>query len=149
MKYKSAGVMEQEKTLIDDEIIYFKKTNNLEYDFFETKKNIIDMEISKIQTNILCGNLSFTDYKKNLTKQLSYEEKLLENSEKDTDLNIEEKNKVRERIINRINILNEELKQEVDEEEKSGDEEENNKNEKIMIDKDKEDNNEKGKIFFY
>lgn len=116
IKYKSAGVLEQEKTILD-EIIEYKKSNNFEYDFFDTKKNIIDMEVSKIQTNIICGNLTFADYKKLLAKQLSHEERLIEFLSKDSDLNEEEKHKANERIKNRINILNEELKQEVDEEE--------------------------------
>ena len=39
VKYKSAGVLEHEKTILD-EIISYKKTNNFQYDFFETKKTL-------------------------------------------------------------------------------------------------------------
>jgi len=86
--------------LITHTIIFLLVINsiNIEYDFFETKKNMIDMEISKIQTNIICGNLTLDDYKKQLSKQLSYEEKLLENINIDTELKEVEKNKVNEPI---------------------------------------------------
>ncbi len=134
--------MEKEKIIID-EIIKYKISNNIKYDFFETKKTLIDIELSKIQTNIICGNLSFKDYKKLLAKHLSYEEILSDILNKDSEFKEDEKNIIKERINDRILILNEELNQEIEEEEEGGEEIDKDKVEYISENKvnKKEDEN--------
>ncbi len=106
--------MENEKTVID-EIIEYKKSKNIEYDYYENNKNFIDMAISKMQTDIICGVLTLEAYKLQVQKQFIYEEKNLEESKIDKNLTEEEKQKIIERINKRIEILNYELMQEVEE----------------------------------
>lgn len=118
-KFKSAGVMENEKTVID-EIINYKKSKNMEYDYYENNKNFIDMAISKMQTDIICGVLTLEAYKLQVKKQINYEINNLEEAKSDNNLYEDEKEKIIERINKRIEILNLELMQEVD-----GDEDEN------------------------
>jgi len=106
--------LENEKTVID-EIIEYKKSKNIEYDYYENNKNFIDMAISKMQTDIICGVLTLEAYKLQVQKQFIYEEKNLEESKIDKNLTEEEKQKIIERINKRIEILNYELMQEVEE----------------------------------
>lgn len=118
----SAGVLEDEKNVID-EIIAYKKQKSLEYDFFSIKKDLLDGEIQKIQNLIIDGALTIEAYKAKITTQLTLEKQLLENMMKDNNLNQAEKKIIEQRISKRIDIINNELQQEVPEaEEEDGNE---------------------------
>lgn len=109
-----------------DEIIEYKKSKNLEYDYYEKNKNFIDMAISKMQTDIICGVLTLDAYKLQVKKQLVYEETNLEEAKKDKNLLESEKEKILERMNKRIEILNSELLQKVEENEEQEELENNN-----------------------
>ncbi len=125
----SAGVLEDEKNILD-EIIKYKKKQNLDYDFFSIKKDLLDGEIQKIQNLIIDGVLSLEAYKAKITIELTLEKQLLENLIKDKNLNNEEKKIIEKRISKRIEIINSELQQEVPEGEGEGEGEEENRNPK-------------------
>lgn len=118
-KFRSAGVMEAEKEVMT-EIISYKKSKNAEFEYYESKSSMLDMEISKLQTAIICNYLTLEGYKQQIQKQLNLEEKLLDNAKGDTELNNEEKEKVINRIQNRIEIIKSELSQEINEEDEEG-----------------------------
>ena len=147
-KILSVGVLEEEKNLMDN-IIKYKKDKKIEYFEFDVKKNLIDGKIANIQTQIIDEKLSLEGYKENLTKELLYEKKLLENLDKDDDKyfnkNTKVKIKTKERINKRIEIIEMELQQEVPEEnEKEENEKENEKEneEENLKEKDNENINE-------
>jgi len=126
-KMYCAGVLEDEKTVID-EIVEYKKKQNLNYDTFTIKKDLLDGEIQKIQNLIIEGALTIEAYKAKIGTQLTLEKQLLENMVNDNNLNADEKKIIEQRIKKRIDIINTELQQEVPE----GDEEEESKeNEKL------------------
>jgi len=115
-----AGVLEDEKRVID-EIIFYKKTQKLEFDFFSIKKDLLDGEIQKIQNLIIDGALTIEAYKAKIATQLTLEKKLLENMVNDPNLSDQEKRIIEQRIAKRIEIINQEMLQECAQEE--GDEE--------------------------
>lgn len=124
-KMYCAGVLEDEKRVID-EIINYKKTQKLDFDFFSIKKDLLDGEIQKIQNLIIDGALTLEAYKAKIATQLTIEKKLLENMMNDVNLSAQEKQIIEQRISRRIEIINQEMLQEVPEGE--NDEEENNNN---------------------
>lgn len=118
-KYKkmfSAGVLEDEKNVMD-EILAYKKSKNLEEDFYIFKKDLLDGEIQKIQNMIIQEVLTLDGYKSNLNIQMNYEKKLLEAAKSDKNLSKELLEIIEKRINKRIEIINSELQQEVPEEE--------------------------------
>jgi hypothetical protein len=141
-KMQSAGVLEEEKNVID-EIIQYKKKNKLEYDYFNFKKDLLDGEIQKIQNMIIEEILTLNGYKANITVELNYEKKLLQFLKDDKNLKEEEKRIVHERINKRIEKINEELEQQIPEEEPEG--EEGNLETNQMENKEKPENQQKEK----
>lgn len=115
-KMQSAGVLEDEKAVMN-EIIAYKKKHNLEYDYFTFKKDLLEGEIQKIQNMIIEEILTLDGYKANLTVELNYEKKLLELLQEDKNVKANEKKLMEERINKRIQKINEELDQQVPEEE--------------------------------
>lgn len=112
---QSAGVLEDEKSVMD-EIIAYKKKHNLEYDFFSIKKDLLDGEIQKIQNMIVEEILTLDGYKANIAVELNYEKKLLELLKEDKNVKANEKKVIEERINKRIQKINEELEQQIPEE---------------------------------
>lgn len=132
-KMYCAGVLEDEKRVID-EIIEYKKKRKLDYDFFSIKKDLLDGEIQKIQNLIIDGALTLEAYKAKIASEITIEKKLLENIMNDSNLNEEEKKIIEQRISKRIEIINQEMAQEVpegegEEEEQIASDDVNNKNE--------------------
>ncbi len=142
-KYKSAGVMENEKIIIE-EIINYKKSKNLDYDYFENNSNLIDMAISKIQTDIICNVLTIDGYKIQVKNQLEFELDNIEKAKIDIKVSDEERKIIINRIEKRIEILNIELIQEVEGYEEN--EDENNENLNKELKQENKEKNEKSII---
>jgi hypothetical protein len=114
-KMKSMGVL-QDEVAITDEIIKCKKNKGLDYDYFESKKDLIDVEMQKIQNLCEIGAMDVNTYKKVIESQLKYEDVLLEYLSRDKELSDQQKKTVTERINKRRNIINDEMNQEIVEE---------------------------------
>jgi hypothetical protein len=127
-KMQSAGVLEDEKAVID-EIIEYKRKNNLEYDYFTFKKDLLDGEIQKIQNMIIEEVLTLDGYKANISVESNYEKKLLELIKEDKNIKPNEKKIIEDRINKRIQKIDEELEQQVPEEEEENHAEEKKENE--------------------
>lgn len=138
---QSAGVLEDEKAVMD-EIIAYKKKNDLEYDYFTFKKDLLDGEIQKIQNMIIGEILTLDGYKANISVELNYEKKLLELLKDDKNVKPNEKKIIENRINKRIQKINEELQQQIpqEEEENPEEEKESDPNETDTIEKNKEEN---------
>jgi hypothetical protein len=115
-KFKSIGVLQEELNVID-EIINYKKARGFDYDDFESKKDMVDCEIEKLQNLCSCGAMDVDTYKKVIEAQVKYEDILIEYLKKDTKLTKSQADKILERINKRKEIINRELTQEVQEEE--------------------------------
>lgn len=115
-KMLSAGVLENEKCVMD-EIIEYKKKKKLEYDVFTIKKDLLDGEIQKIQNMIIEEVLTLAGYKERISNELIYEKQLIENARKDKNLTPEDLKVIEQRINKRIEVINGELAQEVPQEE--------------------------------
>ena len=114
-KMISLGVLETEKEICDL-IIKTKKSQNRDYDTWESKKELIDEQIDIITSTIKDGIWDFEIYKKKIKNQYSWEDKLLISLEKDSSLNEQQKTILKERINKRKIIIEEELKQNLEEE---------------------------------
>jgi hypothetical protein len=114
-KMKSMGVLQEELTITDD-IIKFKKDRGLEYDFFESKKDLLDVEMQKLQNLCECGAMDIATYKKVIESELKYEEMLMEYLDRDKELTDGQKKVLVERVNKRKTIITEEMKQEIAEE---------------------------------
>ena len=114
-KMISLGVLETEKEICDL-IIKTKKSQNRDYDTWESKKELIDEQIDIITSTIKDGIWDFEIYKKKIKNQYSWENKLLISLEKDSSLNEQQKNIIKERINARKKIIEEELKKNPEEE---------------------------------
>ena len=113
---KSIGVLQDEQNTIE-EIIKYKKDKGYDYDYFESKKDLVEIEIDKLQNLCVCGAMDIETYKKIISSQLKYEDQLIEYANKDKKITKAQLNKVIERINKRKEIINNELTQEVQEEE--------------------------------
>lgn len=115
-KFFSAGVLEDEKAVME-EVIQYKKKHNIDYDFFTFKNDLIDGQIQNIQNQIISEVLTIEGYKANISKELNYEKKLLEALNNEKNLKAEEKAIIENRINKRISIINQELEQQAPAEE--------------------------------
>jgi hypothetical protein len=146
----SAGVLEDEKRIME-EIIEYKKSQNIEYDFFEIKKDLLDGQILNIQNLIISESLTLEGYKDNIKTQLNYENNLLIILEeekvkekeivKDNKLNEEQIQIIINRINKRIEILNSEFMQQINEEEEENQLEKQESEINIELIKEKESEN--------
>ena len=139
-KMNSLGCLEKEKELCD-KIIEFKKKNGKDYDIWENKKDSI-----KDQNDLILGFIQnqvwdFEMYKKKIKEQYIWEKKLLQFVEQDKILNSEQKNVIKERVNNRLKIIEDELTRNPDEEAENEEKGENEiKEEKNEIIEKKEEN---------
>ena len=116
-KMNSLEVLEKEKEICN-QIIKYKKDNKYEdYDIWEGKLDIINITATKITNLIECGAMEIDQYKKSITTQMEYEKNLLTVIEKDKKLKPYEIPKLKERIQQRIDIINTELTVNPEEEE--------------------------------
>ena len=119
---KSLTVLEEEIALCD-KIIEFKKKRGLDYDEWETKKDLAEVQLNSTKTLIENGQMDFEGYKKIILKELQYENKILKFTEMDKKSKPYELNEIKRRIQKRIEIIEKELTQNVDEENAEGEEE--------------------------
>ena len=113
---KSITVLEEEIALCD-KIIAFKKKRGLEYDDWESKKDLAQMQLNNTKSLIESGNMDFDAYKKMIMGELAYEKKILNFTESDKISKPYELAEIKRRIEQRIKIINDELTQNLDEEE--------------------------------
>ena len=71
---KSLTVLEEEIALCD-KIIAFKKNRGLDYDDWETKKDLAQMQLSNTKSLIESGDMDFEAYKKLILGEWAYEKK--------------------------------------------------------------------------
>jgi hypothetical protein len=121
-KIKSLGCLEKEKELCD-KIIEFKKKNGKDYETWEDKKDSIKEQNDLVMGFIQNQVWDFERYKKEIKDQYVWEKKLLQFADLDKSLNSEQKNVIKERVNNRIKIIEEELTRNPDEEAEAEDEE--------------------------
>jgi hypothetical protein len=114
-KMKSMGVLQEEVTLVDS-IIKYKKDKGLDYDYFEAKKDLLDVEIQKLQNLCECGAMDIVTYKRVIESQLKYEDILMEYLIRDKELSDTQRKILIERINKRKTIITEEMNQEIVEE---------------------------------
>ena len=131
-KMNSLGVLEKEKELCD-KIISIKKKSGADYDIWEDKKDAI-----KDQNDLIMGYIQnqvwdFETYKKKIKEQYIWEKKLLQFVEMDKSLNLNQKNVIKERVNNRIKIIEDELTRNPDEEIEKEEKEKKEKKEKEKI----------------
>ena len=126
------GVLEKEKSICF-KIINYKKKIGKDYSYLEIKRKGIHQKIRSITSLIEKGTWNLNFYKSKLKGQLDDEEKLLASIEKEYNLTKNQKQILKDRINERINILNGELNQ-ADEQEK--------KNKEVDIDKESQELND-------
>jgi len=136
---KSLGVFQKETELCD-KIIKYKKEKGKDYDTWENKKNTI-----KDQNDIVLGFIQnqvwdFETYKKKIKEQYVWEKKLLQFVDADPHLNLEQKNVIKERVNNRMKIIEDELTRNPDEEAENEENEKNEIKEENKIIEKKEEN---------
>ena len=115
----SLAVLQKEKEICD-KIIKYKKSRGANYEVWETKIEDIDFRISTVKDFIESGTWDFDRYKKEIMNQYKSESKLLLFVEKDPKLNAEQKKALKERIEERIKVIDNEIKETM----KAGEEEE-------------------------
>ena len=118
---KSLTVLEEEIALCD-KIIAFKKKKGLDYDEWETKKELAEMQLENTKTMIENGSMDFEAYKKMIIGELAYEKKILKFTEMDKKSKPYELKEIIRRINQRIDVIGKELTQ--NPEEDNGEEEE-------------------------
>ena len=126
-KMKSIGVLNNEKEQCD-EIIKYKKSNGFDdYDVWEGKKDLIDVQITNVTNLIESGVMDLDGYKQYISQELNYEKELLAIVDKDKKLPTCEIPIVKGRIQKRIDLINQELTESPEEEE----EEKKDENEEV------------------
>ena len=116
-KMKSLGVLNNEKEQCDA-IIKYKKSNGFDdFDVWEGKKDLIDVQITNVTNLVESGVMDLDKYKEYITQELNYEKQLLEVVDKDKKLPACEIPVVKGRIQKRIDLINQELTESPEEEE--------------------------------
>jgi len=128
-KMSSIGVLNKENELCD-EIIEYKKKNGKEYNIWEDKKKSIKAQIDLMVKSVEEGNLDLKEYRERIKEQYKWEKKLLLFVEKDSYLNLNKKNIIKERVNDRMKIIEEELVANPDEEVEKEEENEEKKEKK-------------------
>ena len=117
---KSLTVLEEEMALCE-KIILFKKKKGLDYDTWETKKGLAELQLNNTKTMIENGNIDFEEYKKIIIGELQYEKKILNFTKMDKKSKPNELKEIIRRINRRIDVIGKELTQ--NPEEDNGEEE--------------------------
>ena len=115
-KMTCLGALENEKLMCDN-IIDYKKKIGKDYDDWEIKKDSIDDKIGTINSFVEDGLWDLNRYKQELVKQFKLESKLLLFADKDPTLNDEQRKTLKDRLTERKNLIDKELKQNPEEEE--------------------------------
>ena len=114
-KMTCLGALEKEKGICD-KIIEYKKKIGKDYDDWEMKKDSIDDKIGTINSFVEDGLWDLNRYKQELIKQFKLESKLLLFADKDPTLNDEQRKTLKDRLTERKNLIDKELKQNPEEE---------------------------------
>ena len=136
---KSLTVLEEEIALCN-KIMAFKKKRGLDYDAWETKKDMAEVKLNSTKALIEGGQMDFEGYKKLILKELQYEKKILKFTEMDKKSKPYELKEIKRRIEQRIEVINKELTQNVDDE---GNDEEQNEEKKEAKNEPNNQNNQK------
>ena len=113
-KIVSLGVLEKEK-LFCFKIINYKKKVKKEFYYWENKKKNINKKVKSITSLIENKTWTFKMYKEKIKEEEEEDDKLLLLVDKEPNLNEEQKEIIKERINERKNIIEGELKQNVEE----------------------------------
>jgi hypothetical protein len=114
-KLTSLGVLEKEIEFCN-EIIRYKKKISADFDDWKRKKKLMSKKIDTITSLVEKKTWNVNTYKAKIQEEKLWEENNLVLVEKDFSLSEKQKEIIRERINNRKNIIEEELKQAVEEE---------------------------------
>ena len=129
---KSLTVLEKEIKLCNF-IIEFKKNKKADYKEWENKISEATTKLNDIKSKVESGEMDFEEYKKMISTELAYEQKLLNTyvpkDQTSTPTQLEE---IKKRINERIIIINKEINNEIEdeEEEKESKEKKEEKSEK-------------------
>jgi len=107
---KSLTVLEEEIALCD-KIILYKKNKGLDYDTWETKKDLAEMQLNNTKTMIENGHIDFEEYKKMIIGELQQEKKILNFTKMDKKSKPNELKEIIRRINRRIEVIGNELTQ--------------------------------------
>ena len=111
---KSLTVLEEEIALCN-KIIAFKKKRGLDYDTWETKKDMAEVKLKSTKSLIESGKMDFESYKKFILGELQYENKILKFTEMDKKSKPYEIAEIKRRIQQRIDVISKELTQNIEE----------------------------------
>lgn len=114
-KMISLTVLEKEIEVCN-EIIRYKKKISADFDDWKKKKKLISKKIDSITSLVEKQTWNATTYKVKIQEENIWEDNNLVLVEKDFNLSEKQKEIIRERIVNRKNIIEEELKQTIEEE---------------------------------
>ena len=121
---KSLTVLEKEIKLCNF-IIEYKKKKKADYKEWENKINEATTKLNDIKSKVEGGEMDFEEYKKMISSELAYEQKLLNNYvPKDQTSSPTKLEQIKKRIIDRIIIINKEINNEIEDEEEEQDPEE-------------------------
>ena len=120
---KSVSAIDDEKNMCD-KIIALKKKLKLDFDYWETKKTLLNQQEEFMTSCIETGTMSVEKYKNLIKKCQDIDKQFLKEIPNDKNLQAKELKELQKRIEKRINITQSELDTEIDEEEGEGEEEE-------------------------
>lgn len=123
---KSVSAIDDEKNICD-KIIALKKKLKLDFDYWETKKTLLNQQEEFMTSCIESGTMSVEKYKNLIKKCQDIDKQFLKEIPNDKNLQVKELKELQKRIEKRINITQSELDTEINEEE--GEEEEVEKEE--------------------
>ena len=127
-KMDSLTVLEREIKLCKT-IIEYKKGKKIDYKEWENKIQEATTKLEQIKTKVESGDMDFEEYKKSITNELAYEEKLLNvYLAKDKASSPSQLETIKKRINDRILIINKEINNEIEDEEEEQQEEKKEEN---------------------
>ena len=114
---KSLTVLEKEINLCNF-IIQYKKTKNFDSKEWENKIIEANTKLNEIKNKVERGEMDFEEYKKTISNELTYEQKLLNiYLQKDKTSSPSQIEQIKKRINDRIIIINKEIGGEIEDEE--------------------------------
>ena len=128
-KMDSLTVLEKEIKLCKF-IIEYKQKKKIDCKEWENKIQEATSKLEQIKTKVENGDMDFEEYKKSISNELAYEEKLLNvYLAKDQTSTPNQLEQIKKRITNRMTIINKEINNEIEEEEEEQEEKKEEKKE--------------------
>ena len=128
-KMDSLTVLEKEIKLCKF-IIEYKQKKKIDCKEWENKIQEATTKLEQIKTKVENGDMDFEEYKKSISNELAYEEKLLNvYLAKDQTSTPNQLEQIKKRITNRMTIINKEINNEIEEEEEEQEEKKEEKKE--------------------